>query len=256
MADRVVKSVGRVFEIFELFNLERRPLAAIDIARKLRFPLTSTHAILKSMCTLGYMSYRTSARTYFPTSALPNTIDWLRDTIQGEVEIINFLSAVSRATHETINLSRRVDTQVQIVFGLESTHTVGVSVSMGTRMPVTRSLTGIVSLAKLKPKERADFFQSLELSDPLQYDELDIGSVESTLRSLRRKGTVTRCDLYVRGIGATCLPLEWSGTDEPYVLGIVGPSDRITAHCRDHKRILADLVQKFSIRTVFPLRSN
>lgn len=253
MGDQIVKSVRRVFEVLELFDSERRPLAAVDIARKLQLPLTSTHAILKSMRALGYLSYEKSNWTYFPSLSLLKITDWVRDSIEGEVEIVDFLTALSRDTRETINLSRLVGTHVKIVFGVESRYPVGVSVSKGTMMPVTRSLTGISALACLGESERGRLIDDLKSRDDEQYENLDMSVIEGVTDALSRDGMVMRCDLFIRGIGAVCMPIIVAGSEAPLVVGIVGPSDRISERESEYKRVLVERVDNFGIRPFFSL---
>ena len=56
MNDSIVKSVGRVFEVLELFDAERAALTATTIARTLKYPASSTVALLKSIVRLGYLT--------------------------------------------------------------------------------------------------------------------------------------------------------------------------------------------------------
>ena len=62
-----VKSARRAFEILELFDRERRPLALKDILEALGYPASSGSALLKSLVALGYLDYDRDRRTYFPT---------------------------------------------------------------------------------------------------------------------------------------------------------------------------------------------
>ena len=62
-----VKSARRAFEILELFERERRPLALKDILDDRGYPASSGSALLKSLVTLGYLDYDNDRRTYFPT---------------------------------------------------------------------------------------------------------------------------------------------------------------------------------------------
>ena len=77
MNDSIVKSVGRVFEVLELFDAERAALTATAIARALKYPASSTVALLKSMVRLGYLTYDPSERTYFPTLRMALISHWL-----------------------------------------------------------------------------------------------------------------------------------------------------------------------------------
>src|SRR6185312_9907237 len=76
----VVKSAGRVFEVLELFDAERQAMTATSIARALKYPASSTVALLKSMVSLGYLAYDPNERTYFPTIQLAVISRWLEDS--------------------------------------------------------------------------------------------------------------------------------------------------------------------------------
>lgn len=251
MSDKIVKSVRRVFEVLELFGREQRPLPAVDVARKLEFPLTSTHAILKSMRALGYLSYEESTWSYFPAHTLPNLVEWVRDSIAGEIDLLDFLTALSRQTGETINLSRRINDEVKIIYGLESSHPVGVFVSMGTLMPIGGSLTGLTALACLDSPTRKELLETLRSSTDAARGAFDADQYASVSRSLRRDGMVMRCDVYIRGVGAICIPVMGMGIAEPLVVGIVGPSDRIKENETAYKRDAKTLIRKLRIRTFF-----
>ena len=252
MAEKIVKSVRRVFEVLELFSREQRPLAAVDVARKLELPLTSTHAILKSMRALGYLLYEESSWRYFPAHTLPNLVEWVRDSIAGEIDLLDFLTALSRATGETINLSRRINDDVKIIYGLETSRAVGVTVSIGTVMPVGSSLTGLTAMACLDAATRKDVIESMRLRNG--NDTFDADRYASVSRSLRRDGMVTRCDVYIRGVGAICMPVMGMGGQEPLIVGVVGPSERIKQNEAVYKRDIKGLVRRLKIRTFFKRR--
>ena len=253
LAEKIVKSVRRVFDVLELFGRERRPLAAVDVARKLQLPLTSTHAILKSMRALGYLSYEESNWTYFLGPALPNLVDWVRDSVAGDTELMDFVSALATSTRETINLSRRIGGDVKIVFGIESSHAVGVTVSMGTLMPIGQSLTGLAALACLDGNARRDAIEASRARGAGSGGDLDAKQFSSIQRALKRRGTVTRCDVFIRGVGAICVPISANGQAEPLILGIVGPSDRILENEREYDETVRRLIKKFRVKTVFPI---
>lgn len=254
MPDKIVKSVKRVFEVLELFERERNSLAAIDVAQKLQYPLTSTHAILKSMQMLGYINYSAKNRTYFPSTSLPNLVNWMQDSIGGEEKLVDFLSALSATTKETINLSRRIDTQVKIIFGLESKHPFGVSVSTGTTMPVTGSLTGIVSISMLERDTRRKFIDKILANENEDANCLDHPAIEEIIATLKLNGFVLKCDVYINGIGSICFPITVPSTGEYLVVGIVGPSDRIVKHQEEYKNTIVELADKFDIQPLFPLK--
>ena len=255
MSDKSIKSVRRVFEILELFDRERRPLAAKEIAKRLDYPLTSTHALLKSMHELGYADFDAPTWTYAPSPNLPALLEWVRDFLDRETEILDFIAALNRETRETINLSRRVNTKVRIVYGLESVHSVGVSVKVGTMMPATHSLTGIAALSDLGDAELTEFLDHVETHDPEQAETMNRPLIKKLLGEVRARGTMAKCDIFIQGIGAVCLPVRNRDDTETLIVGVVGPSDRILANEAAHRRQLKRLASRFHIRTVHKLRN-
>lgn len=254
MGDNVIKSVRRVFEILELFDQMRCPLPAIEVARRLDYPLTSAHALLKSMHELGYFDYDAPKWSYMPSRSFPAVLDWVRDFLDSESNIIDFMAALNQETQETINLSRRVHTQAKIIFGFESVHPVGVSVKTGTLMSATSSLTGITALSGLDDAELDKFYQLLQARDPDQFDRLDKTLIDEVFDELKQCGTTSRCDLFVKGIGAVCFPVKTSTENTPLVIGVVGPSHRIEQNTANYRRIIKRLAGEFNITTLFKMR--
>lgn len=255
MTEKIVKSVQRVFEVLELFSIERRPLSGIEVSQRLHYPLTSTHAILKSMQALGYLKHNAQTKTFFPSQTLSNVISWSEESIQGELEIIDFLKALSNHTRETINISRRSGAHVKIIFGLECKHPFGVNVRTGSTMPVTGSLTGISSLSGLTGEIRANLINNIKNTDQGQAAAINEKLINRIIADLNKYGLASHCDLYIKGIGSICVPIVSKTSEEPLVVGIVGPSDRINAQQEQYRKYIFELVDRFNIQTLFPLKS-
>ncbi len=62
-----IKSAQRTLALLELFSLRRRSLTVGEIVRDLGIPQASASMLLKSLATLGYLTYDSVARTYLPT---------------------------------------------------------------------------------------------------------------------------------------------------------------------------------------------
>lgn len=255
MSDTTIKSVRRVFEILELFDQERKPLAAKEIAKRLNYPLMSAHALLKSMHALGYADFDAPNWTYIPSRNFPALLDWVRDFLDRETNILDFVTALNQETKETVNISRRVNENIKIIYGLESVHTVGVSVKVGTVMPVTKSLTGVVSLSHLEEADLDRFFNDLAAHDADQATGLDRVLIDGVRNELEQYGTSARNDVFIQGIGAVCLPIRTAFSNEELVIGVVGPSDRIAANEIEIRKTIKRLVSEYRIDTFYKLRN-
>lgn len=254
MTESTVKSVRRVFEILELFDQERRPLPAKEVAKRLGYPLTSAHALLKSIHALGYADFDSSTWSYVPSPGFSSLLDWVRDFLLREHTILDFAKELNESTRETINVSRRSTNTVRIIHGLESKNSVGVSVRVGTTMPVLESLTGIVSVAGMSTEEfrefRANYAPKLVGTD----SGIDEAAILDVHHQIRETGSAMSCDLLVKGIGAICAPIRTEASGEILVIGIVGPSERIRANAQSYRSDLVSLARRYKINSLFKLK--
>lgn len=229
-------------------------MSAKEVATALGYPLTSTHALLKSIHDLGYADYDAERWTYVPSPALSMVSEWSRDFLSREASIVDLAVQLNNETRETINLSRRINLRVRIIYGLESQQSVGVSVRIGTMMPLYQSHTGIVALSSMDEAERAAALDRLAEHDPDGFAAVDQQLIDSTHAELVARGSALGCDRFMQGIGAVCTPIVTSERGEPLVLGIVGPSDRITSGNDDYRKVLKRLVAEYNVKTLFRLR--
>lgn len=255
MADIPIKSVRRVFEILELFDKKRMPLTAKEIAEILEYPLMSAHELLKSMLHLGYVEYDSAHRAYVPSFAIAEVVDWTRDLLDRERDILDFMTVLNRETMETTNLSRRIYTHVKIIHGLETRQPVGVSVAVGTEMPAFQSLTGFCAMACLEPDDFKEFVERFKKVSAEQGKPFDQGVYDGVYEELCEFGSVFRKDIFVEGIGAVCVPIRTKTTGETLIVGVVGPGERIQQHERKHRKVLKRLIANFGIDTHWRLKT-
>lgn len=255
MTVKIVKSAARIFEILELFNQTKQAMPAIEIASRLDYPLASTHELLKTMTGLGYFTYGDPKWTYKPSHRLPLVVDWVRDSVTENRRLSDFMTDLNETTRETINLSRQLRSEVKIIKGMECLYEIGVSSKPGTQMPVTKSLTGLTSLAALSVTHLEAYFEELAKNDPLQYSTINFERLDNVREELKAKGTVLACDLFVDGIGAICFPLSVAGSNQIFVIGIVGPSERIKTAALSHQRLIRRLVKEHQVNTPFKIKS-
>lgn len=81
--EEVIKSVQRVFEIFEWFDETRAPASATMVARALGYPVSSANSLLKSMAARGYLAFDPLQRDYFPTLKLTHEAAWMDNGLYG-----------------------------------------------------------------------------------------------------------------------------------------------------------------------------
>lgn len=247
MTDKVIKSVRRVFEILELFDQEKRPLAAKEVSKRLNYPLMSAHALLKSMHELGYADFDPPTWSYTPSRRFVDLLDWAEEFLDRDANVLELVAELNEETKETINLSQRVEAQVKIVHGLEGHYPVGVSVKVGTLMPLTQSLTGITALSCLEPPQYAEAIDLISKDNPELFGDREKSLITQVGKELAEQPTVAGYDFFVRGISAVCMPIKSPVSGAPMVIGVVGPSDRIRENEAKHRKALTRLARKHRV---------
>jgi len=225
----VVKSVARVFEILELFDRQRQPLTAGQIGKGLHYPPSSTIGLLKSMVTLGYLSFDCVDFTYFPTLRLPTLGNWVREeTLDCDMHAL--VRRVHQVTGESVSLCTESDGQMQVL-ALSPTDDITsfskVS-AVGHRAPLFGSVVGLTSLSTRSDTHVMEVAGNL-LRRP-RYIRPDINIPESLDRiwRFRSSGFGVAYDVSKPDVGA----LAWAVARSqkiPLVLGIWGPAARIKA---------------------------
>ena len=101
--------------MLELFDAERVALSATSIARTLKYPDSSTVALLKSMMHLGYLTYDNAERTYFPTPRMALIGAWLEKSFFVDGHLLDLIDDIATATEVSIYLSWQSDLEVHYV---------------------------------------------------------------------------------------------------------------------------------------------
>lgn len=243
----LVKSVVRVFDILELFNNRQSPMQAIEIARTLDFPVTSTHAILKTMQALNYLDYDNRNRTFYPSLSLPMLLDYVDFKIEEEGRLKEFLNRINTKTKETISLSRRVDIETSIIFGLEAHFPIGVRVKEGMNWPILDTTTGACMIAPLDQDDLNTVIRRIAHKAGIDDTSREIKQLHERVAMVRRDGYLAEYNVQTDGIGVICMPILSPVSKSTLTIAIVGPARRIREREEEHIDTMVKLSKKYNI---------
>jgi IclR family KDG regulon transcriptional repressor len=117
MTDGLIKTAGRVFQVFELFDRGRRPLRLKEVAEQLSSPVSSTASLLKTMAALGYLDYHRVDRTYLPTTRLGDLTAWVDEVYFADGQrLFQMLDELQRLTGETVSLATESDLMARYIY--------------------------------------------------------------------------------------------------------------------------------------------
>lgn len=239
MNDSIVKSVGRVFEVLELFDAERTALTATAIARTLKYPASSTVALLKSMVRLGYLTYDSSERTYFPTLRLALISHWLENSFFVDGHLLELLDDVSNTTDESTFLSWQSDLDMQYVrFRIGAGGLAPAPLTAG-RVPLFATVAGLTALTLKRDVDIVKLLERLNLQKPKNAPQIDAAATMEQIRRFRTLGYGVEYDgTLLPGVGTVAWVLRQKGTSRAAVISVVGPTERIR---RNEKAIVATI---------------
>src|SRR5687767_13814510 len=86
-----VKSAQRVVEVFEYFAQRRAPATLSQVAEALRYPPSSTFALLNTLRDLGYLDYSREDRTFVPTVRAALLGIWVNDALMADGTIVRLM---------------------------------------------------------------------------------------------------------------------------------------------------------------------
>lgn len=237
MAEDVVKSARRVFEVLEHFDRQRRPLSLKEILDALAYPASSGSAILKSLVALGYLDYDRERRTYFPTMRIAALGAWVHDALFGDGALSALMNQLHRVTGETIILATQSDLRAQYVHLIHSAEPLQFSVPPGARRPLARSGMGWLLLSA-KPDAEIDKLRRRINAEEADAAKLSQDALMEIIQDVRAKGYAFSKHTVSDGAGVIGALLPPSPHGRVYAIGVAGPVSRLE---RKEAMILAEL---------------
>jgi DNA-binding IclR family transcriptional regulator len=227
--DDVVKSVGRVFEVLELFDREKGALNATEVERVLAYPQSSTLALLKSMVALGYLSFDRIERTYLPTLRVTMLGGWLEQALGGEVMLDALMKDIGERTGETVTLSCQNDLEMQFMTIRPGKNPLTLNMQSGEIAPLFRSIVGLVGLSTKADRDIRTLIDRVNRITRVPSQRVDAAIVMAEIAEIRARGYGVGYSRYIPSVGAIAWPLPVKVGWRAIVLSVAGPVEAIRA---------------------------
>ncbi len=246
MAQDLVKSAARAFEVMEAFATERRWLTAAQLGGMLGYPKSSTNVLLKSLLAQGYLAYEPRDATYFPTLKLTHLGDWLPSMLFGSDLLLPMLEALRDSTGETVTLTIATGLHMRGLRALIGRHPIALQLDEGFLFPIFDTAIGNAYLSTLDDDAIAALLQRRNAQVP-RGQAIAIADALAALGKVRKQGYSAAYDKVVADTGAIAVPLRSSQFGETLVLAVAGLNSRIAKNeqriVRELKRLLRNFEQ-------------
>ena len=223
MAQEIVKSVGRVIEVLELFEKRREPMTATEICESLGYPNSSADALLKSLVALGYLTLDTRNRSYFPSLRVMQLGEWIPGKLFSG-ETMALLEELHEASGETVTLSTQSDLHMQFVRVIPGTFPISLRVTEGYMGPLFGSAVGTAFLSRLKDRQIGRLLQRAKRTPGSVSSRVRLSHIMEEVEETRERGYAVAYDRILSDTGAVAMPLPNHGS---FVVAVGGLSPRI-----------------------------
>ena len=222
MENSVIKTAGRVFQVLEYLREVRRSVTVREISERLGYPLSSAQALLKSMATLGYLSYDSSLRAYLGTPRLASIGDWVMESMFQGGQLLTVLGDIARQTGFTAILAVENDIYAHYAHVIFGSRAIQFNVQPGTRRLLCMSGTGWALLAGASDEHMARTIHRTNIRLKPGGRTVDVDFVTARVRESRENGYAFSRGVVTDGIGIIALGSVSSAHAARFAVGVGG----------------------------------
>ncbi len=225
------RSATRALDVLEYFGQVRRPLRAVEIARRLSLHPSTVNQLLKTMLESAHLTFDAGPKTYLPSPRLTRFSSWMVDVYGSDDRLRGMIAHVQDHSNEIVTLTTPNDAFMQVI-DLAGVDFDDDGAERGLRVPMFRSVVGAAYLSTLPTAEVRRLAERARIAEAEQVELLPL------LKQIRTDG-------YADGPSANgsmwsiAVPLAGISFSVPLVLGLSGPTERVREKVRTLSVLMA-----------------
>jgi len=240
-----VKTAGRTLDIFEAFaKSSTKPMSLTDLAQLIDSPMSSAHALIRTLRARGYVYLLEGRKLIYPTKRLLT----IAQLICKNDPIVEIMAPAMRrlhlATDETIILGKRQGSHVTYLEVIESRQSIRYSAKPGDTKPLHSTSIGKSMLGLLSDKEVAALLAKVDLKAVTDTTIVDAAALLRNIQHGRKEGLFITRGENVADVMAIAASFMISG--EPVSIAIAGPMIRLEKKEREFGMLLKDIAAEFA----------
>jgi len=221
-----IKSIDKVLDLLEFLSVNEQEIGIAEMSKKLNMGLSTTHRILTTLKSRGYINqneqtakYRLGIKLFELGCAVQNTAQL--------VEIAKtYLRQLSKITNETLNIAVLEDKEVIYLTTINSLEILRTEIRPGTRTPAHCTALGKVLLASLSDREFKNLYKSNEPIISLTSNSISsLEELKKQLKKIKKQGYAIDMGEYKIGINCLSVPIFYRN-QAIAAISITGPASR------------------------------
>ncbi|MDA5194423.1 IclR family transcriptional regulator [Govanella unica] len=245
------RSVRRLIRLYELFEVERRPLTSIEIMAALDAPRSSVANLLKALAELNMLTADRKTATYFPSARFAQLGSWILNTWLPSQEFLDMMNSLRDTTVETVVLSTPTDIEMEVVHAVGGLGHIALVVQPGQRFPLWASAVGSAYLATQPSSLVTALTKRVVTRGLVKMDDPYLTNLAEDVRRSRDQGFAVAYGSIVPDVGVVAMAVPAQLAPRPLVISVGGPADRI----KRVEKLIVDHLRSF-LRNVEKLEKN
>jgi DNA-binding IclR family transcriptional regulator len=215
-----VKSARRVLEFLEYFSEVQRAVSVAELAKHYHYPVSSVSTVMRTMVSMGYLSYDGRSRTYLPTTRIMSLVEWVGVQLFKSETARAIMQSLSDATGETILLAVQSGLRIHYLQVIDATGPVRLHVEAGSFREMAATAVGRMLMSQLDDAAAGKLIRRInnEQTDPEKL--VDLKALLCDLARIRTNGYAVSIGGVVKHGGAIAVMLPKSFGPAPLAIGI------------------------------------
>jgi len=234
--DGMVKTAARTIDVFEVFAELRRPLSLSEIAARIDAPLSSCHALLRTLRDRGYLYPVGGQKKLYPTRRLADLWEAIELGDPVLPRLAGALEQLRDQTSETVIVGKLQGRRVVYLEVLEGLHTIRYTARAGDFRPLHSSSIGKALLGELTELEREGLLGVGELRRITPATLVDRQQLLADVERGRERGYYVTEGENVPDVMGIAISLACSG--DSVGIALAGPVDRMRENLPSYLRAL------------------
>ncbi len=219
-----VKAATRTLDLLETFMEAREPLTLTELAERMDVPMSSLHALVRTLQDRGYVFVMEGRKRIYPTKRL----SLLAAAIAQHDPVLQRLAPVTRqlakTTGETVILGKKQGDNVVYLDVVDGTHTVRFNAAPGDVLRAHASAIGKSILSLLPDTELDRAIAKMTLARVTDATITDTAALKADIVASRSRGYFVARNEFLSDVIGMAAPHRLG--EELYAIGVAGPVSR------------------------------
>lgn len=237
-ANDPVKTAARTLDLFEAFARARAPLSLTELAQRINSPISSCHALVRTLQARGYVYMLDQRKRVYPTKRLLAVADAIARHDPLLQRLVPILETLMQRTGETVLLGKRQADGVTYLEVIEGRHTVRYAASPGDTKPLHSSAIGKAMLGEVPPGDLEALLRRLDLPRVTDTTVTDIRRLAEEIAESRERGWYETRGENVVDVMAMAISRRL--LDESLGIAVAGPMARLVEHRQEYLALLME----------------